>query len=125
MSEDGMTKIKQNKVKFSATVSARIKKKAVEYGNTPDYGSLSNFVESAMNYYLGAIEKEDDMRIQSLEEDLRAAEAEIERINVERGNASVVLLKLLKTHPELIDDVNKLMKTSTGNKNYTKKVSFK
>jgi len=125
MGEGDMTKIKQNKVKFSATVSARIKNKAVEYGETPEYGSLSNFVETAMNYYLGAIEKEDSLRIQSLEEELRAAEAEIERINMERGNASAVLLKLLKKHPELIDDVNKLMKTSAGDKNHTRKVLFK
>lgn len=120
-----MTKIKQNKVKFSATVSARIKKKAVEYGDTPDYGSLSNFVESAMNYYLGAIEKEDAMRIQSLEDALQNAEDEIEKLKMERGNASAALLKLLKKHPELIDDVNKLMKTGTDTKNYTRKVLFK
>ena len=55
MSEIPVT-IKQNKIKINATISKRLRDKANHFSD----GNFSNFVETAIAYYVGALEKEAD-----------------------------------------------------------------
>ena len=101
MSDDGMNVIKQNKVKINATVSKKTKTKAEEYAVSDDYGSFSNFVETAMIYYMGALEKEQEIK-------LKEAEEQLKKNQNEEKDIVTVILKLISNHPELLDEYNEL-----------------
>lgn len=94
-----MAQIKQNKEKLNASVSYWIKKKALEYGESEEYGSLSNFVEIALAYYLGSLNKEMELK-------QKAADDQAKQKSIEDKNAATLLMKLLLKHPELIQELN-------------------
>ena len=117
MSDDGVNIIKQNKVKINATVSKKTKTKAEEYAASEDYGSFSNFVETAMIYYMGALEKEQEIK-------LKEAEEQLKKNQKEEKDIVTVILKLISNHPELLNEYNELRKKPvTDGVNY-KRVKF-
>ena len=87
-----------NKERLNVTLSFEAKQRAEELGATKEFGSASNFVESAIWYYLGAREKNNELAYQ---ECLK----ELEKIKEESGRDRDTLLKLLSRHPELISDI--------------------
>lgn len=99
-----MTSIKQNKVKINATVSGWVDKKAKMHLEDKDekgnllFGNYSNFVESAMIYFLSVLDTEKNLKQQSAEEAYK------QRQDKDKDMASLVL-KLLTNHPELINEI--------------------
>ena len=101
--------IKRNKVKINLTISSRLRDKAESLSD----GNLSNFAENAISYYIGALDKEKELKIKAAEETLKAKQDKDK-------DASAMLLKLLTAHPELLKEiteqtVHKKQKTNTGN----------
>ena len=105
--------IKRNKVKINATVSKRVRDSAIELADE----NFSNFVENAIVYYIGALDKEKEMKLKEAEEQLRAKEVE------ERDLISIIL-KLVSNHPELLNEYNELRKKQPSSIESTKKVKF-
>jgi len=90
---------KMNKVQLNVTVSEDAKQKAEQYGSSGGYGSTSNFVESAIWYYIGSLNRENEFKLEECKKELIKAKEEAER------NSSI-LLKILMKHPELISETN-------------------
>ena len=90
---------KMNKVQLNTTVSEEAKRKADTYGGSPTYGSTSNFVETAIWYYIGAIEREKEMKFEECKN-------ELERMRQENEHRASIILKLLSKYPDLTKDVN-------------------
>lgn len=117
MSDDDMVVRKQNKVKINATVSKWTKTKSEEYAATEDYSSFSNFVETALNYYMGAIEKERDLKLKEAEDLLMSRQQEGKEL-------VTVILQLISNHPELLPEYNDLRKKQPSSCDNIKKVTF-
>jgi len=94
-----MTAINPKREKMGITVSKKVKLQAEEYGNTSDYASTSSFVENAISYYAGALNKEYELKYDECKK-------ELDRLRKENERHSSTLLKLLTNHPELINEVN-------------------
>ena len=94
-----MTVITPKREKMGITVSKKVKQQAEEYSNTSEYASTSNFVENAISYYIGALNKENELKYEECKK-------ELERLRKENERHSSALLKLLTNHPELINEVN-------------------
>lgn len=113
MSEDNMGEIKRNKVKMTVTVSKRVKDKVSEYGED----NISNFVENSIMYYLGALEKEKELKLKEARDELKQkSEAENELIKT--------ILQLVSNHPELLDEYNEMRRKAPSDHEYIKKVRF-
>ena len=99
-----MSSIKQNKVKINATVSGWVDKKAKTHLEDRDekgnllFGNYSNFVESAMIYFLSALDTEKNIKQQSTED-------KVKRMHDEDKHMASLVLKLLTNHPELINEI--------------------
>ncbi|MEN6290951.1 MAG: hypothetical protein ABFD07_02900 [Methanobacterium sp.] len=98
-----MTEIKRKRAKIGTTISPDIKSKAEEYGNGPGYSGLSNFIEIALTYYMGALDRENEIKFEECKK-------ELERLRTENERNSSIILKLLTRYPELIQEVNELQK---------------
>jgi len=116
MSDNVMSGIKQNKVKLNATVSGWVDRKAKDHLNDVDekgnllFGNYSNFVESAMIYFISALDTEERIKQKSEDE-------KVKRIKDEDKNAASLLLKLITNHPELINEIsNEASKVDTDSK---------
>jgi hypothetical protein len=112
-------KPKANKESLHITLSKSTKRKAEEYGNSEEYGSASNFAESSFLYYMGALNKEREIeletRIKELEAERKASnkeldlcKIEIERLRKANERHTAMILKLLNKYPELVNDMNEL-----------------
>jgi len=102
----GYTMARMNKAQLNISVSEEAKRKSEEYGATIAYSSTSNFVETAIWYYIGSIEREQELQYE-------ACLKEIERLQKENERNAAVLLKLLSKHPELVTDANDMQKQNT------------
>lgn len=85
---------KQNKVKINATISPRLRDKALALSD----GNLSNFVGEAIAYYAGSLEKERELKQKE------ADEAAISKQSSEKDYAAL-LLRLVTAHPELLQEI--------------------
>lgn len=94
---------KMNKVQLNTTVSDEAKRKAEEYGASAAYSSTSNFVETAIWYFIGAIEREKEMNYEECKK-------EVDRLRQENERNAAVLLKLLSMYPELVTEANEIQK---------------
>jgi leucyl-tRNA synthetase len=134
-----MSKSTMNKVQLNTTVSVWAKQKADEYGASDGFSSTSNFVESAIIYYMGAIERENELKYDEYKKELQTkyedcnkelqtkyedCNKELQRLRDEYNKQSTMLIKLLSNHNDLIEEVNNLEKSTHKGLNYTKKVTF-
>lgn len=94
---------KMNKDRLNVTLSSEAKQRAEELGATREFGSASNFVESAIWYYLGAREKNSELKYE-------ACQKEMEKLKEDCERNRDTLLKLLSKHNELITEANELEK---------------
>lgn len=92
---------KMNKAQLNVSVSEEAKTKADEFGASEAYGSTSNFVETAIWYYIGAIERERELKYEECKK-------ELERLRKENVQQSSTILKLLNNHQDLVDEVNEI-----------------
>jgi hypothetical protein len=92
---------RMNKAQLNVSVSEEVKLKTEEYGTSDSYGSASNFVENAIMYYVGAIERERELKYEECKK-------ELERLKKENTQQSSTILKLLNKHQELVDEVNEI-----------------
>lgn len=90
-----MAVIKQTKVKINATINRTIYNKAVAYAGE----NFSNFVETCIAYYIGALDKEKELKQKEAEEAVKLKQAE-------DIDLAATLIKLLKNHPELLSEVS-------------------
>jgi len=104
---------KQNKVKINATVSKRVRDRVFELSED----NVSNFVENAIVYYIGALDKEREIKLKEAEEQLKVKETE------EKDLVSIIL-RLVSNHPELLTEYNELRKKQPSNLDSVKKIKF-
>lgn len=98
MRDCDMPPIKQNKAKINATVSKWVKDKAEKYAESDEYGSFSNFIETAMTFYMGSLEKERELIERNNEELIKEKQKECQE-------TTSLLIKLLTLHPELLQEI--------------------
>ena len=92
---------KMNKEPLNVTVSRDAKTRAVEYGASGEFGNASNFVESALWYFIGAREARTEL-------ELEKCRKELQEIKEEAEHSREILLKILTKHPKLIEEVNNM-----------------
>ena len=99
-----MAATKQNKVKINATISPRLRDKALALSD----GNFSNFVETAIAYYVGALDTRQELKQREAEEAIKSKKAD------EHDLASALLklaaenqefLKFISAHPELLQEI--------------------
>lgn len=90
---------KMNKEQLNVSVSLNTKQIAEEYGLSNKFSSTSNFVESAILYYKGALDRDS-------ENELLKCKKELERVKEEHERDRNTLLIILSNHKELLDEVN-------------------
>jgi len=88
-----------NKERLNLALSSEAKQRAVELGATREFGSASNFVESAIWYYLGAREKNNELAYERCRK-------ELEKVKEAHERDRNTLLIILSHHQELLDEVN-------------------
>jgi len=91
---------KMNKEQLNVSVSYEAKQIADAYGKSIKFGSTSNYVESAIMYLAGALDKEQELKYEECKKELEKVKAKYEQ-------ASSTLLKLLTEHKEYIPEANK------------------
>lgn len=110
---------KMNKAQLNVSVSEEAKLKTEEYGASGSYGSASNFVENALFYYIGALNREKEIKLETYARELEAKlEASTEELDVCKKDMArlqkvnelhtATILKLLTKYPELVGEVNEL-----------------
>jgi len=92
---------KMNKEQLNVSVSTNTKMIAEEYGSSNEFSSISNFVESAILYYKGALDRD-------IEAELIECRKELQKVIKEAGHDRDILLKLLTEHKELTAEVNNM-----------------
>ncbi len=90
---------KMNKEQLNVTVSSDTKKKVDLYGKSDKYSSSSNFVESAILHYIGALDRNTELELEQCKKEYNKLKDECER------NSSI-LLKILTKHPDLVHEAN-------------------
>lgn len=131
---------RQNKVKINASVARKTNEEYDKLGNATDsegrpvYGGKSNVIETALNFYLGSLEKEKEIKIKELERELKRANDElsyvkagydekIRLLEAEQKKNKDLLFRLLIKHPELANEIKEVQNIDVPeNKGYTRRV---
>lgn len=120
--------LRQNKEKLSVTVSKKVKDDYEKLGNALEYGGLSNVVETALNFYLGALYKENEIKVKQLQEELTALKDEydskLKLSEAEHKKDRDILFSLLTNHSELIPEYNELKESVSKPKETFKIIKF-
>ena len=95
---------KQNKVKINATINYTIYNKAVAYAGD----NFSNFVEICIAYYVGALDKEKELKQKEAEESVKSKKAEDQDLAsalLKLAAENQEFLKFISAHPELLQEI--------------------
>lgn len=98
--------IKQNKVKINATISPRLRDKALALSD----GNLSSFVSEAIAYYAGALEKERMLKQKESDDSVKSKQAK-------DNDLAMMFLKLIANHPELLPELTGKQSSKRQNNN--------
>lgn len=123
-----MVEQRQNKIKINASVSRYTKSEYDKLGNSQEYGGLSNAVETALNFYLGSLHKENEIKIKQLETEMSQLKNEyewkIKQLEAEQKLDKELIFGLLTNHPELITEYNELKEKITPKKESFNVIKF-
>ncbi len=119
-----MTEIKPKRGKLGTTAAQDVIDRATEYGKSPGYAGLSNFVENALSYYMGAIEQTELQALKEENEALKKQLDECKKIKEEYDLQTADIFKLITKYPKLAVEFNKVKQERYDLSEYTRKVDF-
>ncbi|AKB77965.1 hypothetical protein MSHOH_1482 [Methanosarcina horonobensis HB-1 = JCM 15518] len=102
-----MAEIKYKKEKVTATVSPHVRKRIDEYVASEEFSSVSDFVNTALAYFLGKLD---------YQKELEAAAKEPTQVTDERDQLLIDVIKKLVENPELLSSIKEQTKSGASKK---------
>lgn len=108
------------KVTMNASVSLGTKQEVDRYGSSPKYGTSSNFIESAVNFYLGSLHQEkihnQELEIEKLKEAVKELKNKNNELTAENKRYTDLFFKMVSRHPDILTEITEEPQGKTGSK---------